>query len=197
MSLLSDHNFLEQYYQHEFDNGLNQETFLYVKQQNEHWAWTHPGRAAPARLGHRDRVAAARRRLPPRPEVLRPVHVQRPRQRRLRPAAARRGARRSPTSPTDAATDTGRFDLFQELSLPFSAGPVKLVPYGVLDLTYYTQDLTGDDQGRIYGGGGLRASMPALAALPGCRERAVQPERHLSQDRAVGATTSSPTATCA
>src|SRR5262249_46630546 len=37
LSWLSDHNFLEQFYQPEFDNELNQETFLYVKQQQYNW----------------------------------------------------------------------------------------------------------------------------------------------------------------
>ena len=42
LSALSDQNYLEQYYPNEFNNGLNQETFLYVKQSLEHenWAWT-------------------------------------------------------------------------------------------------------------------------------------------------------------
>jgi hypothetical protein len=48
----------------------------------------------------------------------------------------------------------------QQLSLPFYLGPVKVVPYGVLDLTEYTSDLAGDTVGRAYGGGGVRFSMP-------------------------------------
>ncbi len=62
--------------------------------------------------------------------------------------------------PTDVNINTGRFDLMQELSVPFSLGPVKLAPYGMLDLTEYTQDLNGDSVGRVWGGGGARASLP-------------------------------------
>src|SRR5207247_8998769 len=65
-----------------------------------------------------------------------------------------------PVLSTDQRDNTGRFDLSQEISLPFSLGPVKLVPYGILDLTYYTNDLTGNDQGRAYGAGGVRGSLP-------------------------------------
>ena len=36
----------------------------------------------------------------------------------------------------------------------------------MLDLAYYTQDLTGDDRGRLYGGGGVRASMPFSRLYP-------------------------------
>ena len=62
-----------------------------------------------------------------------------------------------PVEVTQQDVATGRFDIMQELSVPFSLGPFRLVPYGVLDLTYYTKDLNGSDQGRAYGGGGLRA----------------------------------------
>ena len=39
-AFLSDRNFLEQFYQNEFHNDLNQETSLYVKQQIDRWAWS-------------------------------------------------------------------------------------------------------------------------------------------------------------
>src|SRR5437588_10792098 len=39
-SVLSDKNFLEQYWKNEFDTDHNQETFIYVKQQQNNWAWT-------------------------------------------------------------------------------------------------------------------------------------------------------------
>jgi hypothetical protein len=68
--------------------------------------------------------------------------------------------------PTDQRVDTGRFDLRQELSLPFSLGPVRVVPYGVLDLAEYTTDLSGDSRGRVYGGGGVRGSMPLTRLYP-------------------------------
>ena len=32
--------------------------------------------------------------------------------------------------------------------------------YGMLDLTAYTHDLNGDSTGRVYGGGGVRGSIP-------------------------------------
>jgi hypothetical protein len=41
-----------------------------------------------------------------------------------------------------------------------------VVPYGKLDTAYYTNDLFGDDQGRLYGGGGLRSSMPLSRLYP-------------------------------
>ena len=71
-----------------------------------------------------------------------------------------------PVEITDQTTNTFRFDLMQELSLPFTLGPFRLVPYGKLDLTYYSEDLEGTDRGRIYGGGGLRGSIPFTRLYP-------------------------------
>ena len=48
----------------------------------------------------------------------------------------------------------------QQLALPLSAGPAKIVPYAVLDLAYYTADVRGDGLGRALGGLGVRSSIP-------------------------------------
>src|SRR5262249_7184755 len=39
LAWLSDRNFFEQYYKLEFDTDINQSTFVYVKQQQDVWAW--------------------------------------------------------------------------------------------------------------------------------------------------------------
>jgi hypothetical protein len=165
LSALSDKNFLEQYYKIEFDTDVNQETFLYVKQQQDNWAWTvlaEPrirrwvteteslprldgyliGQSFFDRLTYNAHASAGYFRLqttdqPPPPVVS-----------------------------TDVNVNTARFDLWQELSLPFYLGPAKIVPYGILDLTQYTEDINGSDRGRIYGGGGVRASMPLTRTFP-------------------------------
>jgi hypothetical protein len=165
-SVLSDRNFLEQYYKIEFDQEMNQETYLYLKQQRDNWAWTvltEPnirnwvtetewlpradgyllGQSFFDRLTYNAHASAGYARLrttdqPP-----------------------------PPLEPTDFPVDTGRLDFMQELSAPFMLGPIRVVPYGVLDLTYYTEDLTGSDRGRIYAGGGVRASMPLTRLYPG------------------------------
>ena len=60
-----------------------------------------------------------------------------------------------PYSPTDAPVDAGRFNIWQDISLPFQAGRSGR-PLQRPQPRLYTQDLSGDDQGRVYGGGGLR-----------------------------------------
>src|SRR5262249_32792959 len=67
---------------------------------------------------------------------------------------------------TTVRLNTGRFDVWQDLSLPFYVGPVKVVPYGIIDLTDYTQDINGDNRGRFYGAGGIRGSMPLTRLYP-------------------------------
>jgi hypothetical protein len=165
ISALSDKNFLEQYYKNEFDREANQETFLYLKQQRDNWAWTV---LAEQRI--RNWVTETDRL----PEVSGYLIGQSFFDRLTYNAHASAGYDRlrpteAPPPPEDlttVATNTGRLDLFQELSVPFSLGPVRLVPYGVLDLTYYSSDLTGSDRGRVYGGGGLRASIPFTRLYP-------------------------------
>jgi hypothetical protein len=165
LALVSDQNVLEQFYKYEWDQAPNQETFAYLKQQQDNWAWTllaQPHlrnwitetswlpRAEGWWLGqspfeiftYNTHASVGYAELIPTKEVNFAVDS------------------------TDKRVNTGRFDLWQELSLPFQAGPFRLVPYGVLDLTYYTDDLTNNDTGRIYGGGGLRASIPFTRLYP-------------------------------
>jgi len=161
VSYLSDQNFLEQFYKAEFDVGPNQETFAYLTHRYRNmWAaglvqpkldrnWQTQTQWLPRvdgaitgesfwdLLNYNARANAGYAML--RPSQQNPFAV----------------------LPTDrAAVDTGRFNLNQEVSVPFDLGPVRLAPYGTLDLAYYTQDLTGEDRGRVYGGGGLRANLP-------------------------------------
>lgn len=162
---LSDQNFYEQYYKNDFDTGLNEETYVYVKQQDGFAAWT--GLVEPRirtwvtetnwlprldgwLLGvspfelftYSAHASAAYAELMPTNEA--PPDNQYPVE----------------SKPTQVRVNTSRLDLYQELALPFYIGPVKTVPYGVVDLTSYSQDVQGNEIGRFYGAGGVRASMP-------------------------------------
>lgn len=164
-SFLSDRNFLEQFYQHEFYNDLNQETSLYVKQQIDRWAWS-------LLVEPRVRSWVTETEWLPRADghligqkffdLLTYNAYATAGYAQLRPAEEPA----FPYSPTDAAANTGRFSVWQDLSLPFQAGPFKVVPYVAGNAAYYTNDLSGDDQGRVYGGGGLRSSIPFSKLYP-------------------------------
>ncbi len=174
-SVLSDKNFLEQYYKAEFDNERNQDTFLYVKQQQDVWAWTvlaEPnirrwvtetewlpradghliGLSFFDRLTYNANANVAYAHLHP---------TQQP---------------PPPLTSTDTSITLGRFDLRQELSAPLQAGPFKVVPYGIVELTEYTNYLnssltypasdTDNSRGRFYGAVGVRGSIPFTRLYP-------------------------------
>ncbi len=167
LSALSDHNYLEQYYPNEFQNGLNQDTFLQLKQSPDHenWAWT-------AAVEPRLRAWVTETEQLPRADgyLIGESFLDR----LTYNAWAGAGyfdLRTSsdpfpPVSPTDQNDATGRFHFMQELDAPFDAGPVKVVPYGQLLLADYTNDLDGDNLGRVWGGVGVRASIPFSRLYP-------------------------------
>src|ERR1043165_5153129 len=165
-SFLSDRNYLEQYYPNIWLNELNQETYLYLKQQKANWAWSIQAQVSTqdwltqtdwlpkldgALLGQtflddwlvsNTQGSAGYGRLRPTSQV---------------PFAY---------DPTDVRTDAGRFDIRQDLSLPFYLGAIKVAPYIAGDLAYYTQDVNGNGRGRALGGGGVRWNLPLSRVFP-------------------------------
>jgi hypothetical protein len=165
LSALSDRNFLEQYYKREFDTGWNQATFLYLRQQQDNWAWTalvepniRPwvtetqslprfdgwllGQSFFDLFTYNSHASAGYFRL----------HIT------TDPEA--------PVSQTDVPVNAARFDWMQELSLPFKLGPFKVVPFALLDTTEYTREVNGDTIGRVYGAGGASVSIPFTRIYP-------------------------------
>lgn len=53
-----------------------------------------------------------------------------------------------------------------ELTLPFNAGPVKVVPYVLGEVAHWQEDLTGDELTRWYGSAGVRASIQFSKYMP-------------------------------
>ena len=161
---VSDRNFVEQYYLNQQLNEPNLDTFVQLKQQQGNWAWTLYGQASTRDwltetnwlpkadgyllgqtfsvggfedlLVYNGHVSAGYAQLLPTLQV---------------PFAY---------LPTDVRRNTGRLDLMQDVSMPFYVGPVKVSPYVVGDAAYYTEDVNGSGQGRLYGGGGVRWSLP-------------------------------------
>lgn len=165
LGLISDRNFMEQFYKQQWDNDLNQETSIYLKQQQDRWAWSFLVEPRVRQwltetewLPRADGYVIGQKFL----DLFTYNAHGSVGYARLRPAEYPS----YPYAASDAATNTGRFDVIQDISLPVQAGPFKVVPYAVFDLTYYSNDLTGDDQGRVYGGGGLRTSIPFSKLYP-------------------------------
>ena len=165
---LSDKNFLEQYYKQEFDLDVNKETTAYLIQQGGSWAWTLLGEVNTRRWVNETEWF-------PRAEgylIGYPLFNLFSYTTRANVGYGQLHTTRQPPppiSPTDVPTSAARLDSWHELSLPFYLGPFKVAPYLVGDVTYYSEDLTGDDQVRLLGGGGLRASIPFTRLYPGAQ----------------------------
>lgn len=56
-----------------------------------------------------------------------------------------------------------------EVSLPFNAGPIKVVPYALGEVAYWGEDLTGNELTRWYGSAGVRASIQFAKYMPHVR----------------------------
>src|SRR6185312_4494921 len=160
LAYLSDQNYLEQFNKQEFDYLPMQETFAYLTYQQDN-LWSS-GLISP-RLGQ-DWMT----RTEWLPRLDGSILGQSFFDRLVYNGRANVGyAQLSPASvapfpvlSTDRPDSTARLDFMQDISMPFNAGPFKFAPYGVLDLTYYSNDLNGNNAGRVYGGGGVRGNLP-------------------------------------
>ncbi|HMP01769.1 MAG TPA: LPS assembly protein LptD [Gemmatales bacterium] len=184
VSYLSDRNFLEQYYRPEFIEDLNQETFAHLQYASGNFlgevtvqpnmrSWVNETERLPeGRLhlvgqdffelfSYHAHASAGYYHLHSTRDVpfnlLGPVPNEFDRYRLLPPSS---------DTPNYLDQSLGRFDLRQELELPFLLGPVKVSPYGLLDMTYYTNTLDGEGAGRLVGGGGVRFAMPLTRLYP-------------------------------
>ena len=167
---ISDRNYLEQYYNNEWLTGLNQETFAYLKQQQNIWAWSilaedriRPWitetswlpKADGWLIGFTPTFPESWGRAPLVENLSIDSHVS--------GGLAKLNTTNVPSfayEPTDVNVTTGRLDWWTEISTMFALGDLKVVPYAQLDLTYYSQDIAGNEIGRVYGGGGVRSSLP-------------------------------------
>ena len=74
--------------------------------------------------------------------------------------------RSPPPGGTPVSLDSERFTTRHEIDLPLQVGPVKVVPYALGEASHWGQDLAGDDLQRLYGQAGVRASLPIWRADP-------------------------------
>ena len=168
---VSDMNFLEEYYEAEWEEGYEQRTWLDLRRptDNRELRLLTSVRVDPyftqtewwPRLDHytmgqpllRDAVSwyehsgltYARQNLPQTP-------------------TPGQGLQYWTTLPYENNVIGERFSTRQELDLPFQAGVVKLVPYALGELAHWGQDLTQSPLDRAYGQVGIRSSVPMWAA---------------------------------
>ncbi len=165
-SFIRDRNFLEQYYYDRHLNDLNQDTYLRVKQQQDNWAWTILGQISTREwMTETDWLPKADFHLLGQTFlddwVVTNGHASAG-YGRLRPTE------RVPFAylPTDVRQDTVRLNWMQDASVPFDLGPIRVAPYLKGDIAYYSEDVNSESRGRLYGGGGVRWSMPLSKIYP-------------------------------
>lgn len=171
---LTDRNFQEQFFKREFDNDINQSTFVNIRQQEGPVGWNIL--AEPRVRGWVNETAQ----LPKANGFITGYDLF-----NIFTYSANGGAgygymmtTNDPTpqySPTDVGVAAGRFNLFQELSAPFSAGPFRVDPYVKGDMAYYTSQIdqvanttvngsrgltSNDGISRFWGGFGSRFNLP-------------------------------------
>lgn len=173
LALMSDRNFLEQFFENEFDEDKDQESLIYLKQQRENWAWSalvqkrmNPFVTQTNWLPRLDHYLLGQ------PLMLNSLTW-------FTHSYGGYGALQPASRPDDPRertefvrrpweTDTSAFQVASrhELNYPFQLGPIQLVPYALGELAGWTEDLTGDQSGRAFGTVGMRGSMPFWKTYP-------------------------------
>jgi len=161
-SYISDRNFLEEYFEGEFDKGKEQETLVYLKKQRDDWAFTLLAQWRVLDfLTQTEHLPDLSFRLLGRSlgSFATLYSENRAGWVRYRPADRnlydflRFGAR------PDSSGSTGRLDSRQEVDLPLTLGPIKLVPFGSIRGSAWDDSPDSGGISRIFGAGGVRGSM--------------------------------------
>jgi hypothetical protein len=167
-SYLSDANFLESFYETEYDVGKDQETLIYLKQQRDSWAWT---------ALFQPRVHDFLPQNPWQPRLdgyLIGLPLLEDRLTYFMHSSIGYGSLRPPNNQLlsfDPTIDAGRFDTRHELNLPLELGPVQFTPFAIGQFTGYTDAVSANGLGRIYGAAGARTSFPFWRTFPGVESR--------------------------
>jgi hypothetical protein len=178
---ISDRNFLEQYFEREWDDLLVENPNSYeLKQSRDNWSWalafdTNPNpfftqtewlpRADHFQLGQslfnlftwyeHSTVGYARFRTANPPENANDQPFI------YRPWEV------DPADPTAQIERNGlRAITRQEIDLPLQLGPVKVVPFALGELGFWQEDLSGEQLDRAVGKAGVRASLPFWRVYP-------------------------------
>ncbi len=169
---ISDRNFLEEYYENEWDELKDEATGLELKRSHDNVAWSV---TADARMND---FFTQTEWLPRADHFWLGQPLLGDRLTWYEHSSAGFARYRVADGPTDAndlpfnllpweTPATGeRFFTRQEIDWPVQLGPVKLVPYVLGELGHWGEDVNGDDLQRAYYQTGVRASMPMWRVDP-------------------------------
>lgn len=167
----NDRNFLEQYYEPEFDRGKDQENLVNLGVQNDNVTGSLLFQINPNEIFDQTewlpRMDLTVLGEPLLNNLVNWSHHSWAGYGHIKPATP-------PTNPEDTFTPLPYFPNVQglvtgtrhELSLPFQLGAVKVSPYALGEAAYWQQDMTANDLSRLYGSAGVRASLEFWRAMP-------------------------------
>jgi len=168
---LSDRNYLEQYWEKEFDDEKDNETYAALNQTYDNWSWNV---LAKGRLNDFENETEWYPRLDGY-VIGEPLFGGRlvwsthsyAGYGRIRPADPP-GATNDVFSPIPYVAPVGGSVLMtrHQLEAPFNLGPVKVSPFAMGEAAYWNEDLNGNDLDRLYGAAGVRSSLMIWKAMP-------------------------------
>jgi hypothetical protein len=168
---ISDINFLEQFFEKEWEEDKDQETAIYLKQQRDNWAWSLLGRARVmdflTTTNYMPQLDFYWLGEPLLGEWLTYYNHSSMGYLELLDSDRAHGDIFPVAVGTEGPTFVGsRVDSMHEFDLPFSVGPVRVVPYLIGRATYWSRVLARESDDRLYGVAGARASMPLWRVFP-------------------------------
>ena len=169
---LSDYNFLEQYYEDEYDIGKDNETYGYVKQNWNNWMWSVIGRVRVNDF-YTESEWLPRADLFTLSEPLFGGALTWTQHSWLANANLEivedPGPEIDPLfSPLPWDTPVEGFigSTRHQIDAPFNLGPVIVVPYALGEVTYWEQDANAEANTRLYGSAGVRGSLMFSRLMP-------------------------------
>ncbi|MEO1994188.1 MAG: hypothetical protein ABGZ17_02830, partial [Planctomycetaceae bacterium] len=173
---LSDRNYLEQFHEEEFDEGKDNETLLYLKQDVDNWSWTALGRV---RLNDFEYTTE----WLPRADL---YGLSEPLFGGLLTWTSHTSAGLARLRQADAPADPN--DLFtalpydtdasgavlmtrHELDLPLNIGALNIVPFVMGEAAYWREDFNDAQIDRVVGRAGLRSSLLMWRVFPYVQSR--------------------------
>lgn len=172
LGFVSDRNFLEQYYENEWDEQKDHETTLSLGQQFDNLNWSIFGRTRLNEFEYETEwLPKANLTVLGEPVFGSNLTWSS----RSSVGYARLRTAEAPYNPTeDIFTPTPYYTTASglvthtrhELSLPFNVGPVNIAPYVLGEAAYWNESLTNQSINRLYGSAGIRASVLFWKVFP-------------------------------
>ncbi|QDV21031.1 LPS-assembly protein LptD [Gimesia panareensis] len=170
--LLSDRNFLNEYFENTFETGKDVETLLHLKQQQENWSWSVIGRTrlngfttTTDWLPKADLFLLGEPLLGNRLNWTSHSSVG---YGKLKPGSAPYNPSQDVFTPLPFVADSQGLVAMtrNQLEAPFNLGPIIMTPYVMGEAAYWEQGLQQQQIDRLYGSAGLRSSIMAERIFP-------------------------------